>query len=103
MTTRDRSSVAPTAAAAGGVAAMAACCTTHMLILAGVLGGIGGFAQGGIALGVGAVVAAVAWPAAITLRRRSSQSTACCPAASDDLNRSTTLTAGPGASSARSA
>ncbi len=79
MTTRDRPSAAPTAAAAGGVAAMAACCLTHLLILAGVLGGIGGFAQGGIALGIGAAVAAVAWSAAIALRRRSSQPTACCP------------------------
>lgn len=80
MTTGNRPSVAPTAAAAGGVAAMAACCTTHLLILTGVLGGIGGFTQGGIALGVGAAVAAAAWPAVIALRRRSSQPTACCPA-----------------------
>lgn len=58
---------------------MAACCTTHLLILTGVLGGIGGLTQGGIALGTGAAAAAAAWPAAITLRRRSSQPTACCP------------------------
>lgn len=42
----------------------------HLLVLAGVVGTVGGLAAGGIAVGAGAAVAAAVWLVAVLLRRR---------------------------------
>ncbi|GIH03473.1 hypothetical protein Rhe02_15400 [Rhizocola hellebori] len=61
---------APTAAAVGGVGAMVACCTVHILVFAGIVGGIGAGAIGGLAVGAGVVTAAATWLVLVLVRRR---------------------------------
>lgn len=69
--TRSRAGAPRTASATVPAATgVAACCTVHLLVVAGVLGGLSGLAIGGIAVGVGAAVAAGGWLVAVLLARR---------------------------------
>lgn len=60
----------PPAGLAGGAGALAACCTVHLLVIAGAVGGLSGYAVGGIAVGAGVAAAAAVWLAVVWLRRR---------------------------------
>lgn len=84
MKTDGKASIASMAPLVGG---LAACCTVHLLVIAGVIAGVSGFAVGGITLGVGVTVATAVWLAALWLRRRTSRSADCrLPAAMSDAD-----------------
>jgi hypothetical protein len=50
--------------------ALMACCTVHVLVFAGIAGGIGAAEIGGMAAGAGVVTAAATWLVLILERRR---------------------------------